>query len=111
MAPRNSDGGSSDPYCIIYYGDKKEKTKPVLKTLNPIWNEGFVFVVDARVQSLKFEVPCEQLWVLMDCGQIYDVGTLRDEYMYVLPPICKLMEQGRDCRRSAPSAGGSPRRE
>lgn len=57
IAPRNSDGGSSDPYCILYYGDKKEKTKPVLKTLNPIWNESFVFVADVRLQSFKIEVP------------------------------------------------------
>lgn len=56
MAPRNSDGSGSDPYCVVYYGDKKEKTKSVAKTLNPHWNESFVFTVDLRITSLKLEV-------------------------------------------------------
>ena len=59
LAPRNSDGSSSDPYCIIYYGDKKERTKHVQKTVNPIWNESFVFFVDAKAPSLKIEVRME----------------------------------------------------
>lgn len=56
LAPRNSDGSSSDPYCILYYGDKKERTKHVQKTVNPIWNESFVFIVDGKSQALKIEV-------------------------------------------------------
>jgi phosphatidylserine decarboxylase len=33
--------GTSDPYCVLKLGTEKRETKPVKKTLNPVWNTTF----------------------------------------------------------------------
>ena len=42
LAPKD-DNGLSDPYCIFKMSGQRYKTKIVHKTLNPEWNEEFVF--------------------------------------------------------------------
>ena len=33
--------GFSDPYAILFLGGKKHKTKTIMKTLDPTWDEVF----------------------------------------------------------------------
>lgn len=46
-------GGKSDPYCILEVDGAKRHTRARKRTLNPVWNETFVFGVqnvDAKLQ-------------------------------------------------------------
>jgi len=38
--------GKSDPYCHVTVGRKRQTTKTVLKTVDPYWNEQFVFPLE-----------------------------------------------------------------
>eukprot|EP01112_Ceratiomyxa_fruticulosa_P011445 TRINITY_DN3101_c0_g1_i1.p2 TRINITY_DN3101_c0_g1~~TRINITY_DN3101_c0_g1_i1.p2 ORF type:complete len:108 (+),score=23.74 TRINITY_DN3101_c0_g1_i1:1776-2099(+) len=48
--------GKSDPYCKISYGNKTYQTKIVPKSLNPSWNETFLFHPKELKGMLLFEV-------------------------------------------------------
>eukprot|EP01097_Dermamoeba_algensis_P002740 TRINITY_DN2081_c0_g1_i1.p1 TRINITY_DN2081_c0_g1~~TRINITY_DN2081_c0_g1_i1.p1 ORF type:complete len:340 (-),score=74.71 TRINITY_DN2081_c0_g1_i1:750-1769(-) len=37
--------GKSDPFCVIKFATKEEKTKIIKKELNPVWNQSFKFLV------------------------------------------------------------------
>jgi Ca2+-dependent lipid-binding protein len=36
-------GGLCDPYCIVTLEKNQVKTKVIKKTLNPVWDEEFLF--------------------------------------------------------------------
>lgn len=40
--------GKSDPYCNIYVGAQKFKTKVIQGTISPVWNEYFEAIVDQK---------------------------------------------------------------
>jgi Ca2+-dependent lipid-binding protein len=48
------DGGVSDPFCIVSVlsmGSKEiesKKGKPITRTIKPIWNDAYTFVLHAR---------------------------------------------------------------
>ncbi|XP_010549122.1 PREDICTED: extended synaptotagmin-1 [Tarenaya hassleriana] len=46
--------GTSDPYVRVHYGDKKQSTKVIYKTLNPKWNQTMEFPDDGS--SLELHV-------------------------------------------------------
>eukprot|EP01156_Anaeramoeba_ignava_P002757 Anaeramoba_ignava/a219449_53.p1 GENE.a219449_53~~a219449_53.p1 ORF type:complete len:533 (+),score=174.37 a219449_53:6-1604(+) len=48
--------GKSDPYCKVFYGKKKQKTKTIKKTLDPVWNEKLKFEKMKLDSDLEFEV-------------------------------------------------------
>jgi Ca2+-dependent lipid-binding protein len=49
--------GLSDPYCIFTLGNHQKKSKHILKTLNPTWNETFMFKVEnPKDEILKIKV-------------------------------------------------------
>ena len=66
--------GSSDPMCKVKLGPFKARTRVVKKTLEPEWNETFIFVLEpdslalmGGVPMLVFEVwdqqcPCKRLF-------------------------------------------------
>lgn len=57
-------GGTSDPYVKVYLlPDKKKKfeTKVHRKTLNPVFNETFVFKVFKLLQSFNFNTRTNEL--------------------------------------------------
>ncbi|GMH42146.1 hypothetical protein BSKO_10065 [Bryopsis sp. KO-2023] len=51
--------GTSDPYCTVFVGSSSRRTSSIKKTLNPDWNETFVFHTDDVQHSrgrIKFQV-------------------------------------------------------
>eukprot|EP00455_Lapot_gusevi_P051406 TRINITY_DN7650_c0_g1_i2.p1 TRINITY_DN7650_c0_g1~~TRINITY_DN7650_c0_g1_i2.p1 ORF type:complete len:636 (-),score=195.09 TRINITY_DN7650_c0_g1_i2:4-1911(-) len=77
--------GTSDPYCTLKVGKngiQKHKTKTILKTKNPVWNEPFTFGVSA--EDLKHDLVIK----------IYDEDRFRDELIgRVLIPLGQLTAQ------------------
>lgn len=49
--------GSSDPVCKIKLGLFKAKTRVLKKTLEPDWNETFIFVLEPDSLALMGGVP------------------------------------------------------
>eukprot|EP00013_Stygamoeba_regulata_P030033 CAMPEP_0177665350 /NCGR_PEP_ID=MMETSP0447-20121125/21004_1 /TAXON_ID=0 /ORGANISM="Stygamoeba regulata, Strain BSH-02190019" /LENGTH=107 /DNA_ID=CAMNT_0019171431 /DNA_START=392 /DNA_END=715 /DNA_ORIENTATION=- len=55
--------GTSDPYCILSVGPQKVKTKVKKKTLNPVWNEQFMFnIADCAAETLLVHVMDKDLF-------------------------------------------------
>ena len=57
--------GTSDPYCILKIGKEERQTTIKYRTLNPLWNETYVFEIDRLPQiafsgaaSRKSAAPC-----------------------------------------------------
>ena len=50
-------GGSSDPVCKVSFGPFKARTRTVKKTLDPEWNETFIFVLEPDALALMGGVP------------------------------------------------------
>lgn len=49
--------GNSDPYAILTVGDQNYKSRIILKTLNPLWNQTFEFPIsDPNTQVLRIDV-------------------------------------------------------
>lgn len=65
--------GSSDPFCKVKLGPFKAKTRVLKKTLDPEWNETFIFVLEADNLALMGGVP-------MLSFEIWDHNTLARDY-------------------------------
>ena len=78
--------GSSDPYCKVKLGRFKAKTRTLKKTLEPEWNETFMFVLEADDLALMGGVPVLSF-------EVWDHNLLARDYFLgeVLPTqhICK----------------------
>jgi len=48
--------GFSDPFCAVSLGDQKRNTKVIPRTLNPVWNEEFVFPIRENVKVLHISL-------------------------------------------------------
>jgi len=48
--------GKSDPYVVLILDDKKEKSTYKSDTLDPVWNEDFVFSVKSKHSILRIEI-------------------------------------------------------
>lgn len=49
--------GTSDPYCVLRLGAQQQKTKVLLRTLCPQWNETLTFpITDAMATTLNVSV-------------------------------------------------------
>lgn len=48
--------GSSDPYVRLQLGKQRSRTKVVKKSLNPTWDEEFIFKVDDLNEELVVNV-------------------------------------------------------
>ena len=54
-------GGTSDPYVRLHLGDKikqAQKTKVIKKTLNPVWNETFEFLINVSRRQENLTIEC-----------------------------------------------------
>lgn len=49
-------GGTSDPYCIIHVDSCKAKTKVKRKSLDPVWNQEFSFVLNSPSGVIHIEM-------------------------------------------------------
>ena len=61
--------GTSDPYCVVTAGSQREHTAIVKKSLNPVWNETFVFRAEEVKKSggkLLFNVWDSDDWTFDD---------------------------------------------
>jgi len=70
LAAKDSNG-LSDPYVIVKLGEESFKTKTIMKTLSPVWQETAVFTVSADIDEL---VPVK--FICMDWDK-----TSKDDYM------------------------------
>ena len=58
LKPKNKDG-TSDPYVKLILGDTRHKSKTIMKTLTPVWEEEFQFhgsLQDLTMQRLQIQV-------------------------------------------------------
>lgn len=65
--------GSSDPICKVKLGQFKAKTRLLKRTLEPEWNETFIFVLEADHLALMGGVP-------MLSFEVWDHNTLARDY-------------------------------
>eukprot|EP00794_Sanderia_malayensis_P018024 gene18024-19829_t len=94
--------GTSDPYCIIKFGKDVRQTNIKQKTLNPQWNETFVYEVDnipqvafsgaaSRKSKAPYIIPlCELMYYIRI--DIWDKDKLnRDDFMgRVIVPLTSI---------------------
>lgn len=66
-------GGSSDPFCKVKLGPFKAKTRVLKKTLDPEWNETFIFVLEGDSLALMGGVP-------MLAFEVWDHNSLARDY-------------------------------
>ena len=112
--------GTSDPYCILKLGGAERQTTIKYRTLNPAWNETFVFEVD-RLPQVAFSGPsyrkstvpcvvplCELVYYLII--DVWDKDRLnRDDLMgRLMIPVTTLPDGtvSRWCPLGRTSAGG-----
>lgn len=48
--------GTSDPYCKIFFEEHNYKTKTIDCTLNPVWNEEFIFNIRSTTSKFQIEM-------------------------------------------------------
>jgi phosphatidylserine decarboxylase len=53
--PRTTAGVTSNPYIRIQYGNIKYRTSTVPKSLQPIWNESFIFPLEEKY-DLRYSI-------------------------------------------------------
>ena len=58
----------ADPYCVVKYADQKAETNFKLNTLNPVWNQEFIFKLqdDYEDQRLTIDVLDKDIYVKSD---------------------------------------------
>ncbi|EIE27012.1 hypothetical protein COCSUDRAFT_83571 [Coccomyxa subellipsoidea C-169] len=96
--------GLSDPYTVVRLGSRSEQTHVLLETLDPDWNEAFVFgaeEVDAAIvdnlPSLLFEVWDSDIGVVADdflgqvaiqCRDSVTRGTAEEQPLSAISALC-----------------------
>jgi len=94
--PSMDTSGKADPYCIVKFGNEEHYTSIQYRTVEPVWNQTFIFEVD-NIPQTAFGFPLEavsskggsQLSQVPLCELLYyiyidvwDKDTLnRDDYM------------------------------
>ena len=73
--------GSSDPMCKVKLGPFKARTRVVKKTLEPEWNETFIFVLEPDSLALMGGVP-------MLVFEVWDHNVLARDYF--LGEVCAI---------------------
>ena len=73
--------GSSDPICKVKLGPFKARTRVLKKTLEPEWNETFIFVLEPDSLALMGGVP-------MLLFEVWDHNVLARDYF--LGQVCAI---------------------
>lgn len=78
--------GLSDPYCILSIGSQSFKSKCIKRTLNPQFNEKFMFSWDGKaplvinmVDKDTFKADDPLGYVLFELSPLYEAGMLADK--------------------------------
>lgn len=66
--------GLSDPYCVVFLGECKVRTKAILESLTPRWDETFVF---SRADVARAQMHGERLIKL----EVWDKDTFTDDFL------------------------------
>jgi serine/threonine protein kinase len=80
--------GKSDPFCCVWCGPMKFKTKVKPKTLTPVWDETFIFP-HSKCHDKVIDIECWDVNVLM-----------RDEFMGEFAVDYKTLPVGETLRKS-----------
>ena len=83
--------GLSDPYCVVKVGDVVQKTKIVRKTLDPVWDESFDFVV-VNVLRDKITLSVKD-WDMFSSDD--DLGEVSERIATLMPGVVKLRSNAR----------------
>jgi len=72
-------GGSSDPVCKISLGPFKARTRVLKHTLDPEWNETFIFVLEPDALAVMGSVPMLsfEVWDHNNFAPNYFLGEVR----------------------------------
>ena len=54
--PPMDPSGKADPYCIIKFGNEEQFTSIQYRTVEPVWNQTFIFEVD-NIPQTAFSFP------------------------------------------------------
>ena len=68
--------GLSDPYTVVRLGSRSEQTHVLLETLDPDWNEAFVFSAEEIEAAMRSSVP-SLLFEVWDS----DIGVVADDFL------------------------------
>lgn len=66
--------GLSDPYCVVLLDDCKVRTKAILESLTPRWDETFVF---SRADVAMAQMRGERLLTF----KLWDKDTFTDDFL------------------------------
>ena len=77
-------GGSSDPFCKVTFGPFKARTRILKTTLNPQWNETFIFVLEPDALALMGSVPVLsfQIWDHNNFAPNYFLGEVNFTHQF-----------------------------
>lgn len=79
--------GLSDPYTVVRLGARSEQTRVVPESLDPDWNEAFVFSAD-DIEAGIMETGPRLLFEVWDS----DIGVVADDFLgQACPPIHPLV--------------------
>jgi classical protein kinase C len=77
-------GGSSDPVCKVSLGPFKARTRVLKHTLDPEWNETFIFVLEPDALAVMGSVPVLsfEVWDHNNFAPNYFLGEVRRHSAY-----------------------------
>eukprot|EP00357_Protocruzia_adherens_P005978 CAMPEP_0114996678 /NCGR_PEP_ID=MMETSP0216-20121206/14459_1 /TAXON_ID=223996 /ORGANISM="Protocruzia adherens, Strain Boccale" /LENGTH=501 /DNA_ID=CAMNT_0002360939 /DNA_START=58 /DNA_END=1563 /DNA_ORIENTATION=+ len=81
LLPKDTNG-FSDPYTVVTFGSQQQKTRFISGTLNPIWEENFVFEVEPHQDmTLQMDIFDYDQWAKDDFEgrALFDVTSLEDQ--------------------------------
>ncbi len=79
--PKMDKFGLMDPFCILSFAGKKERTTVKQNTLNPSWdNEEFIFEIDRNITEAELVLTIEVFdWDLLGSNELTGAATIRSE--------------------------------
>jgi hypothetical protein len=79
--PKMDKFGSMDPFCILNFSGKKERTTVRQNTLNPAWDdEEFIFEIDRNMTETELTLTIEVFdWDLLGSNELTGTTTIRSD--------------------------------
>jgi hypothetical protein len=101
--PSMDPNGLADPYCRMYMNDKKKeivKTRTIEKTLTPVWNESFTFLVRDTLPGTTLHITLYDQ-DLLDASKISQL-----DFPYQQLPPGKVVDQWLDMQPAKSGRSG-----